>query len=266
MTQAALRVSGVSGLALLVACTSAPEAGGERCRPGVPVACSCGDGTDGVRECLAGRELGECTCDGSVGADPDPTGEADFLLDFGSVPLGDRASAAIPVRNSGNETLVFRPAAVEPPFELSSGTLTLAPGETGELRRGYEPAAEGATSRVVPVAVNAQVISGASRRRGVRATPPECDPAFPLPAGEVEREVLAPGAERRVAVRFAPPSAPSGDHVCTVAFEVSHPTEPHRTVALRGASWEDVSASNRPSSTSARWSPAVPPRIGRCGW
>ena len=158
MTSATIRVSGLTALAFLWACSPAPDAGLQRCGPGVLVACSCDDGTTGVRECGASGSLGACTCGEPGGAEPDPTGEADFLLDLGPVPLGDRASAAIRVRNPGTEPLAFRFEGVAPPFRLeSTDPLTLARGQAGELRWGYGPVAEGAASQVAGVEVNGGV-------------------------------------------------------------------------------------------------------------
>jgi hypothetical protein len=139
--------------ACLGACSSAPSAGiAGPCVPGVVRACTCQDGRIGGQGCGPDRNPEPCVCSRDGGAEPDPTGLADFLLDFGAVPVGERASRVFPVANLGEDHLVFQVGTIPTPFLMESRVpLSVAPGESDELRFGFRPTAEVDAAAVVLV-------------------------------------------------------------------------------------------------------------------
>jgi hypothetical protein len=178
---------------LLGGCSSAPSAGiAGPCVPGVVRACTCDDGRAGGQGCGPNRSQGLCQCGREGGAEPDPTALADFLLDFGPVPVGERASRTFPVANLGEEHLVFRVGTVSPPFYMESRVpLSVAPRGSDELRFGFRPTAEADVSVVVPISTGG---SGFSLRLAGTGFEPriDCDtdrldfPAVPWGGSEVQ--------------------------------------------------------------------------------
>lgn len=77
----------------------------------------------------------------------DPSGEADFLVDFGVVALGDRSLAQVDFRNTGSSELVVTAGEAAEPFwhELPAGGTQLGPGASGKLSFGFEPEEETST-------------------------------------------------------------------------------------------------------------------------
>jgi len=74
----------------------------------------------------------------------DPLGEADYLVDFGEVVLGDQALERVEVRNSGNRELVVVAGDLAAPFSggVSTAGLKLGVGEAREIVFGFEPEEE----------------------------------------------------------------------------------------------------------------------------
>lgn len=93
-------------------------------------ACSCGGGeTTGVHPILK-VELAE-----------DPSGVADYLLDFGLVTVGSKATRALELRNEGASSLLIQADRPALPFllEQASSRLEVGVGAQGRLVFGYEP-------------------------------------------------------------------------------------------------------------------------------
>ncbi len=151
-TRRSIAVAIGSGIFLL-ACSAGPVSEGDACVPGVVARCDCPGDSAGARVCGADRNFGSCECTGVQGAALDPSGEADFLLDFGSTPVGDRVYATLPLRNPTDRSVQFQAQPVAAPFEVeSTEPILLAPGESGEVRWWYRPTASGRVSTVAAVA------------------------------------------------------------------------------------------------------------------
>jgi len=71
----------------------------------------------------------------------DETGAADFVLQFGEVPVGGRSSLSVPLANSGATALHLHGAALEPPFSspLGANRMEIGVGKSSELVVGFAP-------------------------------------------------------------------------------------------------------------------------------
>lgn len=138
--------------ALFLACSSGSSSGsGEACVPGVVASCAC-PGATGAQACGPDREFGACDCTATGGGLPDPTGQADFLIDFGARTVGDQAEGALPLRNAGTAPLQFQAEPVGAPFAVeTTGPTLLRPGDRGQLRWAFRPTAAGTFSSVTRV-------------------------------------------------------------------------------------------------------------------
>ena len=143
------------GLGTLLGCSGPPAAGTTPpCVPGPVETCVCEDGASGTRVCGADLEPGDCDCtEEGLGLPADPTGAAQYLLDFGTLAVGDRAEEALPLRNGSTETVTYEARRVEPPFGVETSLqLQLSPGETGALRWSFAPVAAGPFEAVAEIA------------------------------------------------------------------------------------------------------------------
>lgn len=79
-----------------------------------------------------------------VAADADPTGAADYLVDFGRIAPGAEADAALVLRNTGGKAATFVVTGIAAPFSLDhAGAGAIAPGATVELPLRFTPGAQG---------------------------------------------------------------------------------------------------------------------------
>ena len=173
---------GVSiGVVSLLACSTSPTAGTEpECAPGFAEACTCPGGEEGTQACGPGRKLEACDCSGGGGANRDPTGEADYLIDFGALVVEQRAVAGLPLRNAGTTPVQFKAEPVGAPFAAeTAGLVLLQPGESGELRWAFRPGRAGkfsvvaeVTSSEGPVTVR---LAGEGFEPAVACTPAQVD-------------------------------------------------------------------------------------------
>lgn len=85
----------------------------------------------------------------------DPTGRADYLIDFGAVDVGDQAAAAFVVRNGGASALRLAPTSIAPPFATSHDhALELQAGDSAALQVRFTPTEAGSFETLLPLAGN----------------------------------------------------------------------------------------------------------------
>jgi len=129
---------------------------------------------------LIGTLASACSCDGAEtsgqkavlewGLQQDPTKEADYLIDFGLVSIGDRKVEETSVGNSGNRELVISAGRIERPFshQIPAGGLTIGVGASRWLTFSFEPIE--ATPEPIQAIVVLDTNEGSGRRRTVRLT------------------------------------------------------------------------------------------------
>lgn len=82
----------------------------------------------------------------------DPTGRADYLVDFGAVGVGDRVDRVIDLRNGGASALRLAPLQIAPPFATDhDAELALQPGESRAIHVQFAPNAAGRFETIVPL-------------------------------------------------------------------------------------------------------------------
>ncbi len=78
-------------------------------------------------------------------AQPDPTGRADYVVDFGAGQVGDQLAAAFAIRNVGESELLLAPPSLAPPFGAEHSTdLVVQPGGSARFGLRFLPTEAGA--------------------------------------------------------------------------------------------------------------------------
>lgn len=93
-------------------------------------ACSCGETATEQRRAILWIDLEE-----------DPTREADRLLDFGQVMIGDTKLVRLELENRGSVDLVVEPSPLEAPFSIDGivGPMRISPGTSRTLSLSFLP-------------------------------------------------------------------------------------------------------------------------------
>jgi hypothetical protein len=142
--------------------------------------------------CGGGGEEGGGRLGAGIGAVPDPTGRADYLLDFGLAPVGGERRRPWLLANEGSEDLEATVSWVALPFALEGDPVRSVPaGSRAEVFFAFRPAAEGDAEAVVEIGAD----GGGYRIRLVgRGTPSRLSCT---PAGVVFGEVAVGETRRR---------------------------------------------------------------------
>lgn len=127
----------------------------------------------------------------------DPTGEADFLIDFGSLRAGSSASWPIRLRNPGASDAAVQVEGLAPPFSVSGGAFVPAGGSL-DLAFRFAPTVLGsrkATARIVTDGATWTV-----RLAGVGLVDARCDPR--LSAETIDFGKVAAGGSAQATLRI----------------------------------------------------------------
>jgi hypothetical protein len=109
----------------------------------------------------------------------DATGAAQYLVDFGEVPIGGDGIKTFSVRNSGRADLTLDPPALEAPFssELVSSQVVPMQEEFGVVFR-FSPTAEGPAEKIVTLTSDGGTLNIRLTGRGRIPAPTDCTFSF----------------------------------------------------------------------------------------
>jgi hypothetical protein len=129
-----------------------------------------------------------------VGAIPDPTGRADYLLDLGAAVVGGERRGVFVVENGGASSLEVTVGPVALPFALEGEPARTVPaGSRVELFFAFHPSAEGPAETIVDLGSNGGSyrirLVGTGARAGLGCTPQGVDFGRPAP-GETRRRTV----------------------------------------------------------------------------
>jgi len=137
----------------------------------------------------------------------DPTGWADYLVDFGDVAIGAEAGHEITIQNRGSSPLVLSAHPPAPPFamELVGGRLTVGVGESSPLRFVFAP--EEASDRPIQVIITfATNEGGGEDTRTVRLTGRGVLPVLDCTPDPLDFGMVVKGSEKTSTLRCTNPS------------------------------------------------------------
>lgn len=164
-----------------------------------------GDKVNGLVPVLAARD----------GSPVDASGKADYLVDFGEVPVGGQGSRSFYVRNKGRSVMTLQPLTVAAPFttELTATRGVPAQEELG-IVFGFSPTDEGAAQTVVTVASDGGSVTVLLAGKGRKALPTDC--LFDVAPLRVDFGAVGAGRTKTADFRIVN----KGSNVCTVTHLV----------------------------------------------
>lgn len=152
-----------------------------------------------------------------IEAPSDPSGVADFVVDFGRIGAGTQVVVRLAIRNGGGRAASVRTDPLAAPFAWTQGDARLAPGAEGELALRFAPVDAGAFQTVATLRTGNEVIhlrlSGSAEALPVEgcSLSPETRP--------VRWTGVATGATADRTLRLAN----DGDAPCRITLEVEGP-------------------------------------------
>lgn len=168
------------------------------------LATACGSATEVPEEQAPLLATVEATSEATV----DPTGAADFLLDFGNALVGMELSRTLRLRNFSEQPVEIALGEVPAPFTAGGDAMIPATGDL-ELRFSWNPREPGATEALVTLETDGQ--SWTVRLAGVASAEPVCVPGVPR---QVYFGSAVPGGEAQGTLRLEN----RGDAPCPLAM------------------------------------------------
>jgi len=108
-------------------------------------------------------------------ATPDPTGAADFRIDFGTVEVGQQRADAFLVRNEGPTAITLGPIAMEGPFGSSlAAPVEIPAGGAAAVRVHFTPTEAGQFQTILALAAGDEAVRVRLVGSAEAATAPSC--------------------------------------------------------------------------------------------